>query len=106
MGVGLVGFGRIYRRYGQIIPSFFSHCFAVSISGGVGRFVPMVMVVERGDATDVFSLCQLLVSQSILLHCTVCQLGESVRSHLWILNKMAENHKKIVLTGKQKLELL
>jgi hypothetical protein len=27
-------------------------CFTVSIVGVVGRFVPMVMVVERGDATD------------------------------------------------------
>jgi hypothetical protein len=26
-------------------------CLMVSISGGVGRFVPMVMVVERGDVT-------------------------------------------------------
>jgi hypothetical protein len=43
--VVVVGFGRVYRRCGRTIP-FFLH-FTVSIGGGVGRFVPMVMVVER-----------------------------------------------------------
>jgi hypothetical protein len=28
-------------------------CFTDSIGGGVGRFVPMIMEVERGDATGV-----------------------------------------------------
>jgi hypothetical protein len=31
----------------------FLWCIMVSICGGLGRFVPMVMVVERGDATGV-----------------------------------------------------
>jgi hypothetical protein len=47
-------FGRVYRRYGETIsssPSFFPPYFTVSIGGGVRRFVPMIMVVERGDAT-------------------------------------------------------
>jgi hypothetical protein len=29
----------------------FLRCFTVSIGGEVWRFVPMVMVVEKGDAT-------------------------------------------------------
>jgi hypothetical protein len=40
---GGVGFGRVYRRYGPIV-SFFFLCFVVIIGGGVGRFVPVVMV--------------------------------------------------------------
>jgi hypothetical protein len=42
LGKGGVGFGRTVPFY---------QCFMVDISGGVGRFVPVVMVVERGDAT-------------------------------------------------------
>jgi hypothetical protein len=51
-GRGGVGFGRVYRRYGQTIPSF--RCFMVSITAGMGRFVPMVIVEEKGDATGVW----------------------------------------------------
>jgi hypothetical protein len=39
----------------QLNSTFFL-CFTVSISGGVGSFVPMAMVVERGDATGVLDL--------------------------------------------------
>jgi hypothetical protein len=35
----------------------------------------------------------------------VRELGESDRSHLWILSKITKNHKKIELTVKQKLKL-
>jgi hypothetical protein len=47
--------------------------------GGVSRFVPMVMVVERGDATGAFSLFQILnsVLQLISLHCIARQFGEN-----------------------------
>jgi hypothetical protein len=41
---GGVGFGRVYIRYGERIPSF--QCFTVSISGGVGRILPVVMMVS------------------------------------------------------------
>jgi hypothetical protein len=34
------------------------------------------------------------------------QLGENDSYHLWILNKMAQNHNKFVVTAKQKCELL
>jgi hypothetical protein len=44
--MGGVGFGRVYRRYGQTIPSSFQ-CFTVSIGAG-GRFVPMVRVERDG----------------------------------------------------------
>jgi hypothetical protein len=49
----------------------------VSISGGVGRFVLKVLVVQRGDATGVWSFFNISVLQSIPLCCTVHQLGES-----------------------------
>jgi hypothetical protein len=49
----------------------------VNISGVVGRFVPMVMVVGRGDATGTWSFSNIRVLQSILLCCTVHQLCES-----------------------------
>jgi hypothetical protein len=51
--------------------------FTVSISGGVGKFVPMPTGVERGDATGVWSFLNISVLQLIPLHCTVHQLGES-----------------------------
>jgi hypothetical protein len=44
----------------------------VSIGGRVGRFVPVVMVVERGDATDVHGLFQLLVSHSQFHYFVLC----------------------------------
>jgi hypothetical protein len=62
VGRGGVGFGRVCRRYGQ--QYLFSQCFVVSISGGVGNFVPVVMVVQRGDAAGVLGLFQILVSYS------------------------------------------
>jgi hypothetical protein len=45
--------------------------FMVSI-GGVGRFVPVVMVLERGDATGVLGLFQILVSYSEFHHVILC----------------------------------
>jgi hypothetical protein len=52
----VVGLGRVYRRYGRTIPFF--RCFKVCISGVEGRFVPMVMVVERGDAAGAWSFSE------------------------------------------------
>jgi hypothetical protein len=49
----------------------------ISIGGGVGRFVPVVMAVERGDATGAWSFSNINVLQSIPLHCTVRHLGEN-----------------------------
>jgi hypothetical protein len=40
----------------EVVEQYFFWYFMVSISGGVGRFVQMVMVVERGDATGVLGL--------------------------------------------------
>jgi hypothetical protein len=40
----------------------------VSISGGVGRFVPVVIVLERGDAAGAWSFSNISVLQSIPLH--------------------------------------
>jgi hypothetical protein len=64
------------------------------------------MVVERGDATGAWSFLNISVLQSIPLRCTVCHLDESDNSHLWIPSKMAQKHKKMVLTQKQKLKLI
>jgi hypothetical protein len=50
----------------------FSQCFMVSICGGVGRFVPMIMVVERGDTTGAFGLFQILVSCSQFRYVVMC----------------------------------
>jgi hypothetical protein len=40
------------------------------LCGGVGRFVPIIMVVERADATGMLGLLQILVSYSES-HCIV-----------------------------------
>jgi hypothetical protein len=42
---------------------FFFLCVMVSFNGGVGKFVPLVMVEEREDATGAWSF-QILVSYS------------------------------------------
>jgi hypothetical protein len=55
---------------GVVVQKIWSHsnfsfwCFMVSNSFGVGRFVLMVMAVERGDATGALGLFQILVSYS------------------------------------------
>jgi hypothetical protein len=46
-------------------------CFMVSIGGGVGRFVPVVMVVEREDGTGAWSF-QILMSFSHLCYIVLC----------------------------------
>jgi hypothetical protein len=48
----------------------------VSINDSVGRFVPVVMVVERGDATGTLSSSDINVLYSIPLYCTMHQSGE------------------------------
>jgi hypothetical protein len=59
----MVGFRRVYRRYGRTVP-FFSVLYSPYRWWG-GGFVPAVMVVERGDATAaVLGLLQILVSYS------------------------------------------
>jgi hypothetical protein len=44
----------------------------VIIGGGVGRFVPVDMVVERGDATGALGLLQILVSYSQFCYVVPC----------------------------------
>jgi hypothetical protein len=39
----------------------FFRCFTISISSVVGRFVPMIMVVERGDATGAWYFSNFVV---------------------------------------------
>jgi hypothetical protein len=46
--------------------------FTVSIGGGVGRFVPMVMLSERWDATGAFGLFQRLESYSQFYYVVLC----------------------------------
>jgi hypothetical protein len=50
----------------------FSLFFTVSIGGRVGRFVPMVIVVERGNTTGAFKLFQILVSYSQFRYVILC----------------------------------
>jgi hypothetical protein len=52
--------------------SFYFRCFTVSIGGGVDRFVPVVMVVEREDTTDVLGHFQILVSYSQFCYIVLC----------------------------------
>jgi hypothetical protein len=50
----------------DMVKQYFFQCFRVSIVGGVGRFVPIFMVVERGDATGAWSSSNNSVLQLIL----------------------------------------
>jgi hypothetical protein len=54
-----VGFGRVYRKCGQTIPFF--PCLTFSVHSGLGRFATMVMVVKRGEATDVLGFSNSVV---------------------------------------------
>jgi hypothetical protein len=47
-------------------------CFTVSIVGGVGSFVLIVMVVERRDTIDAFGLFQILVFCSQFHYVVLC----------------------------------
>jgi hypothetical protein len=60
----------------QYLPFF--QCFTVSISGELERFVPMGMVVETRDPTDVESYSNISALQSIPLCYTVCHLLKNV----------------------------
>jgi hypothetical protein len=52
----------------------------------------VVMVVERGDATEcASSFSNISFFQLIPLRCIVRQLRENDSLYLWILGKMAEN---------------
>jgi hypothetical protein len=51
---------------------FLFWCSTVSTSVGAGRFVPMVMVVERGDTTGMLSLFQISVSYSKFCYIVLC----------------------------------
>jgi hypothetical protein len=55
----------------DMVEQYLLWCFTVSIGGGVGRFVPVVMVVERGDATMcvVFFNNKCLTVNSVTLYC-------------------------------------
>jgi hypothetical protein len=44
----------------------------VSIGGGVGRFVPVGMVVEKEDVTGALGLFQILVPCSQFLYVVLC----------------------------------
>jgi hypothetical protein len=56
-----------------MVEQYFSfQCFMVSISGGTGRFVPMVMVVERRDTMGAFGLSQILVTYSQFHYAVLC----------------------------------
>lgn len=68
--------------------------FIASISGGVGMFVPMVIVAERGDATYALSLFQILVSYNQFCCIILCMLGENDCRYLWVINKIAQNGTK------------
>jgi hypothetical protein len=70
------GAGLVLGGYTEdMVEQYIFLCFMVSISGGVGRFVPIIKLVEKGDATGVLGLFQILVS--IPLHCIWHQLGEN-----------------------------
>jgi hypothetical protein len=45
----------------------------IIIDGGVGSFVPIVIMMERGDTTGAWSFPNINVLQSIMLCCTVRQ---------------------------------
>jgi hypothetical protein len=78
--VRVASFGEVYRR-SQILPlgrgRKGGRYFTVSTGGGMERFVPMVMVVDRRDATSVLGVLKIFTSYSQLLPCAVCQLDEN-----------------------------
>jgi hypothetical protein len=74
--------------------SFFQ-CFMVSISGGVRRFVPMVIVVERGDATSVWHW-KGLPTRTPVFEKQKCGPGhKSSREHIMVMcsGNTSRNHK-------------
>jgi hypothetical protein len=50
----------VLRQFGEDMAKKYScfHCCVVSVSGGLGRFIPMTVMVERGDDTGAFGLSQ------------------------------------------------
>jgi hypothetical protein len=74
--MGVVGFGRVYRRYGLTIPFYFQY-FTVSIDGGVGVCSSGHGGGEKGSYRCSWSLLNIDVEQSILLCCIVHQIGEN-----------------------------
>jgi hypothetical protein len=52
----------------------------ISIGGGLERFIPVVMVVERGNVTSAWFLSDVSVSQRPLLRCTVRQVKVIVKA--------------------------
>lgn len=56
----------------DVVRQYISLCCMVSISCGLGRFVLMVMVVEKGDTAGAFGLFQILVSYSNFCYIVLC----------------------------------
>jgi hypothetical protein len=83
--------------------NLFYWCFMVTISGRVGRFGPMVMVVDRGDATGAW-YCKGLPTRT--LERQKCAPGhKSSKECLKVMccGNASRNHKlKLVVTGKAK----
>lgn len=69
-GGGGVGLGKVYRKRGQTIP--FLGYITVSITGGVRRFLPVVMMLEKEDATGVLNLFQMALSFCQLCYVALC----------------------------------
>jgi hypothetical protein len=78
----------------MLLNIFFCLHFTVSITGEVGKFVLVVIVVEGGDVTGelcLFQICS-LAANTAMLHCVS---GKSDSSNLLILSKMAEIIRKL-----------
>jgi hypothetical protein len=63
---------KIFVLYSSKYGTSFFLVVYVSIGGGVGRFVPVVMLVERGDATGALGHFLILVSHSQFHYIVLC----------------------------------
>lgn len=88
---GEVGFGTAYRRYGWTIQ--FSQCFTISVSSGVGRFIPMVLVGDRRDITGV-RYWKGLPKISLVFGRQKCAPGHTSSKHLTVMccQNASRNH--------------
>jgi hypothetical protein len=78
--------------------SFFLQCFVVSIGAGVGRFVPAVLVLERGDAAGAW-YCKGLLTGTAVFERQKCTAGHKLsKEHL--ISMCCGN-----VSGNQKLKL-
>jgi hypothetical protein len=90
------GLGRLdlKRTTEYMAKQYLFQFFIVSTSNGARRFVPMVLVVDRGNATGQLDLFQILMSCSQFHYTDLCHLDEN-DEHMWILSRIVENHYKI-----------